>query len=279
MPAFHKEKYGKFTHKQLLKSRFLQLERLWPKAGQQHHWIVGNPLQWRKAKAKPTFAAGDGKMAKVAYLATYIEVDRYTEIALKLHTHQRVQIFLNGKYVGGKASCTKAPKPKKGKKGKQANPAKKAAKKVAKAAARKAPAARRPGAKRPTPRPAAPGVMGQLARLLAQQGRIIEQQNKTISKQSRWLAQNAPEKEEGQEGQEARQGPRHPAAASGGPSARDQDPLCPQVRHRLGHQGVAAQEGQAHHPSQHPRRHHASRAPLPRLSLATRQDRRHLPLP
>lgn len=168
LPVFHKQKYGKYTLTHFLKQRHIEIDRLWPKVGEIKTWFFSQRLTWKK---------GDGslgkrsKQAKVAYLATYLDVDRYQELKLNLKSHHRMRVFLNGKVVASQMRCT--PR----KKGKSAKPSKKAEK-------------AKPS-KKPASKPAKPKADTSQNALLLRLTKLLEQQNKIIQQQAKTIAQQA----------------------------------------------------------------------------------------
>jgi len=175
MPAFHREKQGRYTYGHMLKQRHAPVDQWQPKAGQKVAWLLGRPLKWRSSRGH--FKARRGP--QVAYLATYIDVDRYAQLKLQLRSHQRLQVFLDGRPIATKARCTTRRR-KKHKKHKQRKKHKKR-KQRPEARGTSAPPTARPAgaAAKAAPQPG----LGQMLRLLARQARLIERQARTIARQ------------------------------------------------------------------------------------------------
>ena len=129
MPVFNKDKRGKHTTKKLFAHPYLNISGLHPKKGQKHVWFPSTELSW-KSKNRPTKAKKKGY--QLVYLATYLNIDRYAQLSLRVKTHQMLQIFLDGRLVGQKRTCTKKPK-----KGKKTPPAQKPEKATSKSAEKK----------------------------------------------------------------------------------------------------------------------------------------------
>ncbi len=176
MPIFHKDKEGGVKLRKWFAFPHTDVSSLHPKAGTSHTWLPYKTLTWRKGKA--TFKI-DGDQPQIAYLSTYITVDQYTKLSLKLRSHQRLRVFIDGKAVATKWGCTKAPKGKKSHQHKKASNTKKATKTFA----------------APTSRPAAKGqqaLLLQLTELLKQQNKVLLEQARTLRAQSKLLKKQQP---------------------------------------------------------------------------------------
>lgn len=179
LPVFHKQKYGKYTLTSFLKQRHMEIDRLWPKVGDKKTWFFSQSLKWKK---------GDGtlgkrsKKAKVAYLATYLDVSRYMELKLNLKSFHRMRVFLNGKVVANQMRCT----PMKKRKARAKRKASKKSKKAKKSATK--PSKKEKKAKSDN------ALLLRLTKLLEQQNKIIQQQAKTIARQSASMGRKAAKK-------------------------------------------------------------------------------------
>lgn len=94
-PAFHDEGAKPFGATELLSTPMLDLEGLWPAAGDAVAWAAGTTLTWR-ATGPSLELAGDGSTPAVAYLATYLESDRFVEAKISLETAHLAEVYLDG---------------------------------------------------------------------------------------------------------------------------------------------------------------------------------------
>lgn len=101
LPAFSAEGKQKYTLSQYLQQRHLEVEKLWPQAGQKRTWFLSQSLVWKTQKAQWPRTA----QPQVAYLSTYVQTDRYLELKLPVRSHHRFRVFLNGQVVATHATC------------------------------------------------------------------------------------------------------------------------------------------------------------------------------
>jgi dipeptidyl aminopeptidase/acylaminoacyl peptidase len=80
----------------------------WPAAGDTVTWIGGRELTWSAENGPVRLSAGSGDGPEVAYLAAYVETDRYLEASLTVRSGHLLEVWLDGESVAEKTSADKA---------------------------------------------------------------------------------------------------------------------------------------------------------------------------
>jgi len=114
MPAFSDQKSVKgdtFGESDLLKFSFAEVDALDPQEKNELTW-KGNKLAWEKVvAAKNSFVYPDSKPQKdshqMAYVAAYLQADRWMEAELEVTSPQLLEIYINGVLHDSKAAADK----------------------------------------------------------------------------------------------------------------------------------------------------------------------------
>ncbi len=109
LPAFHEEKPGSFSLGDLLEGQQIRLPRMTPEAGRRVAWSPGVSLEW-----KPVTAGKEGTVSLepagnpgAAWLFTYLKVDRFQSLELKVSGEHLLQIDLDGETLATRAKIGK----------------------------------------------------------------------------------------------------------------------------------------------------------------------------
>ena len=82
----------------------------WPAAGMERVWPGGERTAWRAVPgATVELAGGAGERSRIAYLATYVEVDRFVVATLEVVSGHLVRVFVDGERVAEKSSADDVP--------------------------------------------------------------------------------------------------------------------------------------------------------------------------
>jgi len=110
MPAFAEE--VPFGEEDPLKPAALLPERprdpreAWPAAGAEAVWPGGERTAWRSVSgAAVDLAEGGAERPRIAYLASYVEVDRFVEATLEVASGHLLRVFVDGEQVAEKSSA------------------------------------------------------------------------------------------------------------------------------------------------------------------------------
>ena len=101
LPAFHADGKKGFGAADLLEFQELDPAAVRPLAGDTLHWTDGGDLVWKEAKArdgKVDLASPENRPA-AAYLAAYIEADRWTPARLSVSSGQSIRAYLDGRPI------------------------------------------------------------------------------------------------------------------------------------------------------------------------------------
>ncbi len=99
LPVFADAEQGGFDIEDLLDERLLADLRIRPGAGDELRWFAGRSLRWSaRSAAEVQLTRGEATPA-VAWLVSYIEVDRWRELELALEGHHPRRAWLNGAAV------------------------------------------------------------------------------------------------------------------------------------------------------------------------------------
>jgi|GEM_PF-23672 len=172
LPSFSNEAGGRFSVGHLLAHKHVNIPALQPKKGARLYWFPSKALSWKTGSAlRPK-----GSAPQIGYFATYVTTPSYGHLKLKIQSHQRVRIFLNGRYVGQKSSCTPLPRPRvaKKRKTKRKGKKKKAKKKAGSIDVSKLSKQER--------------ILYRLTRALEQQNKLLARQQKQLAKQQKLIA-------------------------------------------------------------------------------------------
>jgi hypothetical protein len=102
LPAFGEQQRGKYDLARLLDATILPDLRIRPARGEGHRWLGGEALSWRTREADEQglleLEAG-GDAPQVAWLAVYIETDRWASAELKLLGSHPRRAWLDGEPI------------------------------------------------------------------------------------------------------------------------------------------------------------------------------------
>lgn len=116
LPVFADSKKGGVGSGDLLEEPVLSSVRIRPAAGNELSWFSGRTLRWRDVSTNKDGqlklvvpAAGQAEAPAVAWLATYIAVDRWQKLELSLEGTQARRVWLDGEPLasGGKSDDDK----------------------------------------------------------------------------------------------------------------------------------------------------------------------------
>lgn len=193
LPAFHKEKQGRYRLRNLLLQKHLSIQDLWPQHGQKVDWFLGQTLTWLPYTH---FSPASVRQPQVRYYATYLEARQYIQLQLQLRSHQSMRIFLDGRPVATKYKCTPKKRIHNKKKAHSAAKASRAAlrTKTKKAKTPTSSSKKTASAKVKQATKASQGisqnVLLQLTKILAKQAQTIQKQSETIARQSQKIARS-----------------------------------------------------------------------------------------
>jgi dipeptidyl aminopeptidase/acylaminoacyl peptidase len=104
LPVFHDEKAKAFKMKELLKFEPLAVKEITPRENVAVQWFNAKPAQWQVSLATDSLqlALGDStvKLPRVAYLATYLNAQRWLQVKLTVSGCQLFKIYVNGEEKG-----------------------------------------------------------------------------------------------------------------------------------------------------------------------------------
>lgn len=121
LPALYKENNEGFAIEGLLKFTEINLAKLKPKSEASLMWHDGSTARWKPIEAgeKGVMLAENSKTASVAYLGTYIKVQRWTEIKIKLQSPQAYRVMLDEEIIKTKSTTAKSEEEKNSTKGRK----------------------------------------------------------------------------------------------------------------------------------------------------------------
>lgn len=104
LPAFHDEKAKEFKLKDLLKFEPLVVKDITPRENAAVQWFNEKPGSWQISPAADSLqlAPGDStvKFPRIAYLATYLNAQRWLQVKLTVSGGQLFKIYINGEEKG-----------------------------------------------------------------------------------------------------------------------------------------------------------------------------------
>jgi dipeptidyl aminopeptidase/acylaminoacyl peptidase len=108
LPAFHADANNGFAVKDLLDFGELDQSRLAPRLGGSLVWRDGRKAIWQQLGAidSGVLLADNKTLPSIAYLAVYLESDRYTQAKLHIQSTQLYAAYLDGKLLVSKKNFT-----------------------------------------------------------------------------------------------------------------------------------------------------------------------------
>ncbi len=110
MPVFTMGEEQTFTTKDLLEYQYADHQEWWPEANSFLNWSSQIKLKWEPIDMD---TAGyslsiikDKNIARLAYLATYIDATRWTNATLKIKSSHIFEIYLDGEKIGSKTQIS-----------------------------------------------------------------------------------------------------------------------------------------------------------------------------
>lgn len=109
LPALHKEYKKGFAVEGLLHFNEFDLDRMTPKAGESFRWHNGEEARWTEVKSgeKGLELEGSAQNPSVAYLAAYIDTQRWTSAKVTLQSPQVLRLCLDGHILQSKTTINK----------------------------------------------------------------------------------------------------------------------------------------------------------------------------
>jgi len=107
-PIFHADGKKAYTSADALKFQEMDPERLKPGTDKAITWPDGTQSSWEKRDTadKSLALTKSGENPSVAYMATYLDVKRWTPVKLVIESPCMFQVFLNGLGIGSKTKVT-----------------------------------------------------------------------------------------------------------------------------------------------------------------------------
>ena len=109
LPAFHDDRAGRYSSKDLLESR--QLPDGVPRATAAVPWGSGGELSWAPVRARKDGRILLGKKSSApgtAWLATFLHVPRFSEVTLTVRSHHLLRVDVDGETEARRKACTGA---------------------------------------------------------------------------------------------------------------------------------------------------------------------------
>jgi len=110
LPAFHDDKDGAFTTKDLLTLDALAPDRIVPRAGEPVRWPNGKSSRWHDTSTDETrlivSSPASVSTPQIAYAAVYITCGRFTNTKLVLDTEHLLRAWVDGRQVVEKTEAT-----------------------------------------------------------------------------------------------------------------------------------------------------------------------------
>lgn len=103
LPAFHDRGSKRFGAADLLALPVLEVDELWPEAGDELRWSTGETLRWRRVEPSPELLVVDAERPAVAYLGVYLEAERFATAKLEIDSPHPLRVYLDGEQVAERA--------------------------------------------------------------------------------------------------------------------------------------------------------------------------------